>query len=94
MQMIEYRKEGILRFLRPVEKLNIIQDQHINHLIKMDEIIDGIVPAMILKLVDELLGTHIQHHLVGMQTLYFIAYRLRKVCFSQSNTTINHQRIK
>jgi hypothetical protein len=51
--MVEDGKESILCFLSTVEELNIIDDEHIHHLVEMDEIIDGIVPAMVLELVDE-----------------------------------------
>jgi hypothetical protein len=55
MQMVEYGKERVLSFLCSVEELHIVQYQHINHLVKMNEIIDGIIPAVVLKLIDELL---------------------------------------
>ena len=59
MQVIEYGKECVLRSLCTVEELYVIDDQHVHQLIKMNEIIDGIVPAVINKLIDKLLGTHV-----------------------------------
>ena len=73
MQVVEDREQRILRLFRPVEELDVVYDQHINELIKMDEVIDRIVPGMILELVDEFLGTHVQHDLIGMQAADFVA---------------------
>ena len=53
MQMVKDGKECILRFFGTIEKLHIIDDQYINQLIEMDEIIDGIIAAVINKLVDK-----------------------------------------
>src|SRR5690349_2596688 len=60
----------------------------------MDEVVDRIISAMILKLVDELLRAHVQHHLIRMHTLRFISDSLTQVRFTQSDTTIQHQRIE
>ena len=57
--MIEYGKECILRFFSPVKKLNIINDQYIYQLVKMNKIIDRIIAAMIHKLVDKFFRAHI-----------------------------------
>jgi hypothetical protein len=59
VKMIENREECILRFFCPVKKLNIINDQYIDELVKMYEIIDRIVAAMIYELIDEFFGTDI-----------------------------------
>jgi hypothetical protein len=94
MQMIENRKQCILRFFCFIEKLNIIDDQHINQLIKMNKIIDGVVAAVIHELVDEFFRAHIQHYPVWLISFYVITYCLRQVGFSQSNTAINNEWVK
>ena len=48
-----------LAFFGPAEELHIIDDQYVDQLVEMDEIIDRIVAAMVLELVNELLGTYI-----------------------------------
>jgi len=45
--MVEDRKKRVLRFLRPIEELYVINDQYINQLIKMYEIIDRIMAAIL-----------------------------------------------
>ena len=64
--MIKNREECILRFFCPIKELYIINDKYIYQLIKMYKIVDSIVATMILKLVDELLRTNIQHYFLGM----------------------------
>ena len=91
VQVIENCKESILRTLSLVEKLNIIDDQHINQLIKMYEVVDSIVAAMVHELVDEFFRAHIQYNLVGIHLLYFVANGLRQVCFTQTHTAVNDQ---
>ena len=76
MKMIEDGKEGILGFLSPVEELDVVDDQDVHQLIEMDEIVDGIVAAMVDELVDEFFGTHIQYDFVLMQALDLVAYGL------------------
>ncbi len=51
--MVEYGEKCILCFFSSVEKLHIVDDQDIYKLVKMNKIIDGIVPAVVLELVDE-----------------------------------------
>ncbi len=59
VKVVEDREKCILRFFSAVKELNIIDDQHVHHLVKMNEVVDSIVPSMILELVDELFGAHI-----------------------------------
>jgi hypothetical protein len=60
----------------------------------MNKINDSIVTAVIHELVDELFRAHIKNNSVGMISFYIITYRLRKMCFSQTYTTIDNKRIK
>src|ERR1700748_3402909 len=92
--MIENGEERILRFFSPVEKLYIVNNQYIHQLVKVDEIVYGVITAMIDKLVDEFLGTDIQNHFIMVGTPHFIADCLRKMGFAKTHTAINHERIE
>ncbi len=56
-------EEGILSFLLPGEFVYIINDQYINHLVKMEKIIFIVVPDGIHKLGLELIGIYVQNGL-------------------------------
>jgi hypothetical protein len=71
---------------RLIEKLNIINDQHIDQLIKMNKVIDRIVAAVIHELVDELFRTDIKNNPVGMISFYIVTNGLSQVSFAQTNT--------
>src|SRR5664279_863501 len=94
MQVIEYGEKGILRFFCSVEKLHIINNQHIDQLIKMDKVIDGIIAAVIDKLVYEFLRAHIQNHFIVVGTTHFVAYCLGEMCFTKPHAAVNYQGIK
>src|SRR4051794_1506932 len=89
--MIEDGKESVLATFCAVKELHIVNDQDINQLIEVYEVVDRIVAAMILELVDEFFRAYVQHNLLWMKALYLVANCLTKVCFSQSDTTINNQ---
>src|SRR5436189_3805107 len=94
MEVIKNSKQRILRFFSLIEKLNIINDQHIDQLIKMNKIIYSIVAAVIHELIDELFRTHIKDNPVGMISFYVVPNGLRKVSFSEAYTTIDNKRIE
>ncbi len=70
--MIKDGKESVLAFFGTGKKLHIIYNQYIYQLVKVYEIVNGIVAAMVLKLVDEFFAAYIQYHFVGMCTFYII----------------------
>ena len=94
MQVIEDCKKCILRFFCTIEELHIINDEHIYQLVEMDEIIDGIIAAMIYKLVDELLRTYIQDSFVRVQPAHLVAYCLHQVGFTPAYSTKHYQGIE
>ncbi len=59
MQVIEDMKKDILCFFLPGKLMNIIQDQDIDHLVKMQEIIFIVIADRFHKLCLELIGIHI-----------------------------------
>jgi len=59
MKVVKDSKEGILGFFGPVEELNVVDDQDVDQLIEMDEIVDGVVAAMIDELVNAFLRAYI-----------------------------------
>jgi dTDP-4-dehydrorhamnose reductase len=61
---IENLEENILRAFFAGEKLNIVDNKHIDHLIKMDEIVVRIILNSIYKLMAKLLRLHIKYGLV------------------------------
>ena len=54
-------KENILGFFFTGQKMNIIDDQNINHLVKMNKIVLVITTYGIDKLLGKLLGSYIQN---------------------------------
>ncbi len=69
--------------------MDIIQNQHINQLIKMQEVIDFIFPHGFRKLGLEQIGRYIQDHLFRKILFHFQTNSLSQVSFSQSGTAIN-----
>ena len=60
MKMVENIEKYILRFFLACKIVNIINDQNINHLVKMDEIILIIIFDRINELIDKLVGGNIK----------------------------------
>src|SRR5690606_32933110 len=94
VQMIENGKEYILCFLCGYKQMDIIEDQHINQLVKMNEVVDLIIPGMIDKLVDEFLGAYIQHSLIRVQAAHLIADCLYQVRLAPAYPAKDYQRIE
>src|SRR5579862_3238700 len=94
MEVIEDREKGVLGFLGTVEELDVIDDQHVDQLIEMDEIIDRIVLGMIDKLVDELLRADVKDHFILVETLDLIADGLREMRLPQPHPAIDHQGVE
>ena len=68
-QVIEDVEERSHRLLGCCPLLHIVNYQHINALVEVDEIVDGILPAGIGKLHLEEAGRHIQHALMVIHLL-------------------------
>lgn len=65
-----------LGFFGTTKELNVVYNKHVYQLIEVNKIVDGIVAAMVLELIDELFTAHIQHHFSRMRTLYFVTNSL------------------
>ncbi len=59
VQVVEDGKKGILCFGGAGKKLDIVNDQYINQLVKVDKIINIFPPGAVNKLVDKLFRTYI-----------------------------------
>ena len=53
----------------------------------MDEVVDGIVAAVVLELVDELFAAYIQHHFAWIVLFNIVTYRLGKMGFPHTSTS-------
>ena len=94
VQVIEDVEEDVLCFLLATEKLHIVDDEHIHHLIEVAEIIDRVVPNSINELMRESLGADIEHRFVRLATFDFQPNGMRQVCFSQTHPSVNKKRIE
>ena len=92
--MIEDGKESILRTFSLCKKLYVVENQHIDQLIEMNKVVNGIIAAMIHELINKFLRAHIQNHFIRMQTFYFITDGLCQVRFAKTGSTIDHQWIE
>jgi hypothetical protein len=82
MQVVEDVKKDILGLFFSAEKLNVIDDEDVNHLVKVTKVIHGVIPDGINELVCELLGAHVQNGEFWILLLYFKADGVRQVCFA------------
>ncbi|MCK7531591.1 MAG: hypothetical protein MZV63_11445 [Marinilabiliales bacterium] len=64
MEVIEYVEESILCLLFAGKLMNVINDQHIDHLVEMKEIILVVVPDRLNKLGLEFVCIYIKNSLV------------------------------
>ncbi len=92
--MVENVKECFLRFFLPCKFVYIIEDQHINHLVKVKKIIPVIVPNGFGKLGLKLIGVDVQNDFVGKAFFYLNTNGMCQVGFSKSGVSVNHQRVK
>ncbi len=92
--MIENMKESFLSFLFSGKFMHIIQNQNVNHLIKMEKIVPVIVSGCFRKLCLKFICIYIQHHLVGHVLFHFNTDCLRQMGFAQSRISVKHQRVE
>src|SRR6185436_7135098 len=71
VKMVEDVEEYILCFFFACKKLDIIENKHINHLVKMNEVILRIIFYCIDKLVCKFFRRYIQHCLSRVLMFYF-----------------------
>ena len=62
---VAHRLQFLHQFLDELQGLagveDVIDDQHIDHLVKVNEIVDGVVAAVILKMVDNIANKTVNH---------------------------------
>jgi len=93
--MVENVEICILRPRFSGEILYIINDQHINHLIKVHEIGELVLNIGCIHELDlEQVSRDVQDDLFGHQFLYFNPDGLSQVGLSQAGTSVNKQRIE
>src|SRR6185503_14740195 len=76
------------------EELYIVDYQYIDQLVKMDKIIDRIVPAMVHELVDEFLGTNIEHYFIRVHPFNLISNGLSQVGLTQSDAPVDDKGVE
>ena len=89
--MIEDVEEYILGRLLAAEKLNVINDQHVHHLIEVTEVIDRIVSHGVNELMGESFRAHIKHRLVRLTVFDLESDGVSLMRFPQSHATINQE---
>ena len=94
MQVIEDMEEGILRPVHADHLLDIIQDQHIDILIEMQEIVGRILSHRIRKLHTEQVRRDIKDTLLRMQLTDARTNRIAEVRLSHPGRTIDKQRVE
>ena len=94
MEVVEDMEEDVLSLLFVWEELNIIHDQHIDQLIEVNEIIDGVVFDRVKELIGKFFRWNIENCLVREVRFCFITDALCKVCFAEANTTVKYKRIE
>ena len=82
--MIEYVEKGVLRLVLTGQLLYIVDNQHVEHLIEMDEIVQLALNRRILKLRLKLVHRDVQHLKFGMALPHLVADGLHDVGFAQS----------
>ena len=87
-------EEHFLRFFTSRKELHIIKDQKINLQIKILKILELVILECVQELIGEIVLINIQHNFARHVVLDLIADSLYKVCLSNTNTSVKHQRIK
>ena len=75
-------EENILSLRFSTKELNVVYDQHIDHLIEVDEIVLFVVSYGIDELVCELLGRNIKYGLIREAVFHVDTDGVCQVCFS------------
>src|SRR5690606_10227290 len=94
MQMIENMEENILGPFFASKIMNIIHDDHIHGLVKINEIVDRIVLQRIYKLLTEPFAGHVYNQFIRQLLFDLITDGLHQVRFSQPDTSVDHERVE
>ena len=94
MQVVEDVEKGVLRLGHAGKLLCVINDEHINSLIEIDEVIDRIIAHRVRVLHLEEVGRHIQHPFLRIQFLDLGTDGIDQVRLSHTRCAIDEQRIE
>ena len=86
--MVEDVEERILRTGLSRQLLDVVDDEHVDHLVEMDEVGDLAVLVGRLELGLELVHRDVQHLQFRMTLTHLVADRLHDVGLAQSRITI------
>src|ERR1700743_2119036 len=87
-------EKEILCFFLTGKIVHIIHDQHINSLVKIHKIIYVIMLKCINKLLGKLFAGYIKYQFIRKFGAYFVTDSLCQVRFTQTYTTVYHQRVE
>ena len=91
--MVENVEKVFLGFLLTCEKLNIIYQKHIDHLVEVHKVVDGAFADSLNELGDEALGGDIQDCPPRSIGFDFVADSLQEVGFPKPYATVNEKRV-
>ena len=94
MQVVENVEEHVLCLLLAAEKLHIVDDEHVHHLVEVAEVVDRVVPNRVDELVREALGAHVQHCFVRLTVLDLQPNGVRKMRFAQTNSSVDEEGVE
>jgi hypothetical protein len=94
VQVVKDLEEDFLGTLFFSKELNIVNNQHIEVLVKVDELIVIALLGRVDKLIDEFLSTDKHNHFLLVGLFDQVSDGVGEVGFAQSATTKNHQRVK
>ena len=90
---VEQLEENILRFEFVGQVVNVIHDEHVDHLIEMHKIVGGIIFYRINELIQKFRCLNVQNGFIGKIFLDFDSDSVCKMCFTQSGIAENEERI-
>ena len=92
--MVKYVEEGVLCCCFPGKVLNIIDYQHVDALIKIDKLVDLVIPHRRCILVLKNPRRYIKHTAARIYLLRAYAYRLNQVRLAHARRAEHKQRVK
>ena len=94
LQVVEDVEKHILCAGFPRKELNVVDDEHINHLVEVDEIRAVVVLVGRHILGRKLFGLHVKHGLLRVQTFGFQSDGVAEVGLSQTSAAIDDQGVE
>ena len=92
--MVEDVEEGVLSMILADKFLHVVHDEHIDALVEMHEVIEGVVLASIGKLHHEKMSAQIKDALLGMKLLGTQADGVHQVRLADTTWAINKEGIE